>query len=148
MMHDISLHGSGTDIYAPFHAGPADNQAANQAGKKKSGGWISSLHESVLKQLGPAVTEQLPLIITRKCAMERALLQELNCCAGRGVSFSFVAAKLKEMANEEYFRIQRLYYATADQRVRNILKMPGASLSGFDRTPPPPFEMQVRHKCG
>jgi hypothetical protein len=68
----------------------------------KCNGNMQSLSKDCLSQLGPAVTDLLPYVVTRKGVVEKSVLALMQAAAADGVSFTAIADYLSEVRHEQH----------------------------------------------
>lgn len=95
------------------------------------------MHPDLLARYPDIVRDQLPLLITRKGAMELEVHAALARDAGTGGSFADFAARISEQQHEEYYNAELRYLHVAEERARQLRKMHAGRLM-FDRSCPAP----------
>ncbi len=103
-------------------------------------GQESSVTDRVLEHLGPAVRSSLPLIITRKGALDKDVFNLISAQLGTGSSFSSTASQLREMHNASFWESHEQYTHFAATRDSNLKK---ALQRSIHRTRNPPMQVDV-----
>lgn len=101
-----------------------------------------AVNENVLQQLGPAVAEALPIVITRKAGITKHLLYHINNEINKGNTFSGLADSLAVTNQEGAYDIMHQYYAIAAKR-KAALEEKRSTFSRAVIDPPPVFKIEV-----
>ena len=81
-----------------------------------------------MSQLGPLVTSMLPLVITRKGAMENCVFDLINFDCASGNPFLEVEKKLKELYAMHKWRLALQYTLLAKKRDEELTRQMSSSL--------------------
>ena len=93
----------------------------------------SSVLDKVLAALGPAVTGCLPLVITRRGAMNmEAFNRRINVAVSTGTAFADIARQLAELYNSAYWEAANHHTEVAVRRDVILKRFLAASLQGTD----------------